>query len=162
VRRFIKAGLCGKPVTERYVLGMIVGLCAFHENKTTVYDALLADKDLLADDAWRLFEVEGDKELTLAARDKYSPGDNTWTYALLRLANEEKLPRARLLDASLDALKRDFAQFHAGWFSQFHEALEPNLSERAERCERYLGLLGSRIPPTVSFALKSLQILEKE
>ena len=45
---------------------------------------------------------------TLAARDKYSRGDNSWTHALLRLANEKKLPRARLLDASLDALKLGF------------------------------------------------------
>jgi hypothetical protein len=162
VRRLIRQGLCRAPETDHYVLGMIVGVCAFHDNKNTVYSALLEDSDLLERDVWRLFEVEGEKEFCLASRDKYSRGDNHWTYALVRLAREKRLSRARLLDASLDSLQRDFAQFHAGWFSQFHEALDPTVTERQERCPSYLALLASKIPPTVSFALKALRILAAE
>jgi len=162
VRRFVREGLCRAPETDHYALGMIVGVCAYHDNKNTIYSALLKDPDLIQNDIWRLFEVEGDKEFCLASRDKYSRADNHWTYALVRLAREEKLPRARLLDASLDALQRDFAQFHAGWFSQFHEALEPTPNERQERYGAYLALLASKIPPTVSFALKAIQILVAE
>src|SRR5262249_43927225 len=98
----------------------------------------------------------------LAARDKYAhKPEGTWLHTLVALACEGKLARDRLLDASLDALGRDFAQFRAGWFSRFHEALEPTHEERASRAERYLHLLGSRIPPTISFALKALAILDK-
>lgn len=162
VRRLVRQGLCGAPETDQYILGMIVAVCPFHDNKRTIYDALLEDPELLEKDVWRIFEVEGDKDLTLAARDKYSRAENHWTYALVRLAQEKTLSRARLLDASLDALQKDFAQFHAGWFSQFHDALEPTPQERLERCDVYLALLASKIPPTVSFALKALQILDAE
>ena len=93
VRRLVRQGLCRAPQTDHYVLGMIVGVCPYYESKKTIYDALLDDPDLLQNDVWRLFEVEGDKDLTLAARDKYSHGDNRWTYALLRLAREHKLAR---------------------------------------------------------------------
>ena len=159
VRRLVRQGLCQAPETDHYVLGMIVGVCAYHDRVNTIYSALLEDSDLLEKDVWRLFEVEGDKEFCLASRDKFSRADNHWTYALVRLAKEKKLPRARLLDASLNTLQRDFAQFHASWFSQFHESLEPTLNERQERCAAYLALLASKIPPTVSFALKAVQIL---
>ena len=162
VRRFVCQGLCRAPRTDHYVLGMIVGVCAYHDNKNTIYSALLEDPDLLQNDIWRLFEVEGEKEFCLASRDKYSRADNHWTYALVRLAQEQKLSRARLLDASLDALQRDFAQFHAGWFSQFHGALVPTPKERQERHGAYLALLASKIPPTVSFALTAIQILVAE
>jgi hypothetical protein len=162
LRRLVREGLCRKPETDHYVLGMMVGVCVYFDNKKTIYTALLEDPELLEKDVWRLFEVEGDKEFCLASRDKYSRGDNHWSYALIRLAKEKKLSRSRLLDASLDTLQRDFAQFHAGWFSQFHEALEPTVNERQERFGSYLALLASKIPPTVSFALKALQILAAE
>jgi Family of unknown function (DUF6493) len=162
VRRFVRQGMCRAPETDHYVLGMIVGVCAYHDNVNTIYSALLEDSDLLEKDVWRLFEVEGDKEFCLAARDKYSRADNHWTYALVRLAKENKLSRARLLDASLNTLQRDFAQFHAGWFSQLHEAIEPTPKERQERSSTYLTLLASKVPPTVSFALNAIQTLVAE
>ena len=93
VRRFVCQGLCRAPDTDHYALGMIVGVCAYHDNKNTIYSALLEDPELLQNDIWRLFEVEGDKEFCLAARDKYSRADNRWTYALVRLAQENKLSR---------------------------------------------------------------------
>lgn len=157
VRRLIREGLCRKPDSDNYTLLLITNLCAFHESKRTIYDALVDDPDLLRDDIWRVFEVEGDSSSSLAGRDKYTKRpENTWAHALLQLAKENKLPRGRLLDASLDALARDFGTFQAGWFSRFHEALEPTLPERAELAQAYLALLGSRVAPTVSFALKAI------
>src|SRR5262249_28739655 len=126
-----------------------------------VRDAFLNDPELLEREVWRLFEVEGNGEFSLAARDKYSRNEATWEAGLVALAAEESLPRARLLDASLDALQRDFAQFRAGWFSRFHEALEPTIEERSERRERYLDLVSSKIPPTMSFALSALSKLDR-
>jgi hypothetical protein len=66
------------------------------------------------------------------------------------------IDRSRLLTATLDALGRDFAPFRAGWFSRLHEALKPSRDERAKLTERYLDLLNSRVPATVSFAVKAL------
>ena len=48
---------------------------------------------------------------------------------------------------------RDFSTYRAGWFSRFHESLAPTDDERAERADAYLGLLRSRVGPTVSFAV---------
>jgi hypothetical protein len=159
VRRLERAGLCQRPSTDHYVLGMITfGPSRFGP---PVREALLSDPELLEREVWRLFEVEGGGEFSLAARDKYCRPEMTWETGLVALAGEGVLPRGRLLDASLDALERDFAQFRAGWFSRFHEALQPTLDERAERVERYLDLVSSKIPPTVSFALSALTKLDR-
>ena len=66
-----------------------------------------------------------------------------------------------LLDASLDALAHDFAQFRAGWFSRFHDLLEPTSDEQWARRERYLALLGSSVPTTVSWALRIVDKIDK-
>src|SRR5262249_10185162 len=116
VRRLWCEGLCQKPTHDNYLLGLLDG----HSNLLGRYDRgskwLLANPDLVVD-AWRLFEIEGSGEFSLAARDKYSSAENTWETGLVELAAQGKLPRARLLDASLDALERDYAQFRASWFS---------------------------------------------
>jgi hypothetical protein len=60
IRRLIHAGLCHKPDSDNYTLGMITNVCPYHDSKGTIYDALVEDPDLLRHDVWRLFEVEGD------------------------------------------------------------------------------------------------------
>jgi Family of unknown function (DUF6493) len=159
VRRLMREGLCHRPETDNYWLGLFDTrmLPGFGKG---VRDGLLADPDLL-EDVWKVFEIEGGGEYSLAAHDKYMRAELSWETGLVQLANEGKLSRARLLDASLEALARDFAQFRAGWFSRFHEALQPTLDERAERAERYLHLLASKISPTVSFALNALSLLDR-
>jgi hypothetical protein len=162
VRRLVRDGLCRRPTNDNYLLGLL----NLHDDDLgrfgDVRKGMLADPDFLEDDLWKLFEIEGGGEYSLANRDKFAhKPENRWSDSLVQLAYEEKLPRDRLLDASLDALERDFAQYRAGWFSRFHEALKPTLDERAARTKRYLALLGSRIPPTVSFALKAISQLEK-
>ena len=160
VRRLERAGLCRRPETDSYILGMIPGVVGGLP-RANIGEALRQDPELIKREVWRLFEVEGAGEYSLAAHDKYCPADGNWERAIVTFAAEGKLPRGRLLDASLDALERDFSQFRAGWFSRFHEALEPTIDERAERLARYLNLLASKIPPTVSFALAALSKLER-
>jgi Family of unknown function (DUF6493) len=160
VRRLERAGLCRRPDTDHYVLGLIQCVAPWGV-MPSVHEALLSDPELLEREVWHLFEVEGSGEFSLAAYDKYSRDEATWETALVSLAADGTLPRDRLLDASLAALERDFAQFRAGWFSRFHEALQPTLDERAERVELYLNLLASKIPPTVSFALSALSKLDR-
>jgi hypothetical protein len=165
VRLLMKAGLCRKPQHENYVLGMLHHFqgAAFYLGKDCgVLDTLLEEPDLL-EDVWRLFELEGGGEYSLAAHDKYrkQPADR-WDRSLAELSRRGILPRERLLDASLDALDRGFAQFRVGWFSSFHELLEPTIDERIARTDKYLHLLASPIPPTVSFALKAISLIDRQ
>lgn len=156
VRTLAREGFIAKPETADYTIAMIG--CVWPDSPLGL---LRADPGLLDDEVWRLFTVEGAGENSLAARDKYSQDERSWSYALHTLCSEGKLDRDRLLDDSLGALNRDFAQFRAGWFAHFHEALSPTLEERAARIDGYLALLASPIPPTVSFALKALTVLDK-
>jgi len=163
VRKLMKLGLCDKPVSDQYIVAMIAGMRAFllSARGVSLKEALLAEPDLLETDIWRLFEVEGDQENSLAAQDKYSPPGQSWESTLCELAREKAISRARLLDASLEALQRDFIQFRSGWFSRFHESLTPTLEERRERTQEYGKLIGSSIPTTVSFAVKALAQVDR-
>ncbi len=167
VRRMAGEGLCALPRSDGYYRGLIgqtrrsVRTPGGKHRWVPVLETLRKNPDLLREDVWRLFEVEGSSQQNLASADKYSAKECTWTVALTALAADGTLPRDRLLSCSLDALERDFLQFRAGWFSRFHEQLQPTPEERAELMGRYLALLGSRIPPTVAFALKALAVLDK-
>jgi hypothetical protein len=161
VRRLVHEGICRRPDSDNYFLGLLEVNDAVFGRHQDVRNAMLQDPIFLKEDLWRLFEIEGGGEYSLANREKYAKPEKQWCTVLVQLATEQKLPRGRLLDASLEALERDFAQFRAGWFSRFHEMLQPTLDERVARVERYLRLLASHNSPTVSFALASLKILEK-
>lgn len=170
IRLLYEAGLCEKPTNDGYILGMIESLPGWIMNHEGLWDKdmSLADRirtapDIRDEDVWRLFEVEGGGDLSLATFDKYI-GDKKvggWAAALAELAADGTLSRDRLLDESLHALERDFAQFRAGWFSRFHEHLKPSIEERSVRLDQYLRLLGSSIPPTASLALKAIALLDK-
>ena len=169
IRLLYDAGLCDKPSGEGYILGMIEGLPGWRiapsslwDKETTLAERIRRTPDIRDDDVWRLFEVEGGGDLSLSSFDKYiSKKIGGWSDALIELSADGTLSRDRLLDESLNALERDFAQFRAGWFSRFHDAMQPTLQERAARRDQYLRLLGSSIPPTVSFALKAISQLDK-
>ncbi|MEN3279943.1 MAG: hypothetical protein V7607_1083 [Solirubrobacteraceae bacterium] len=160
VRRLVRAGLIDAPDADGYILGLVAlpQTLAWEREGVTVREVLLDDRDLLSHEIWRTFEVEGGGEVSLAALDKYRGG---WTETMLELSASGHLARDRLLDASLAALARDFSSFRAGWYSRFHEALEPTASERAARTDAYLRLLSSHVANTVSFALKALNRLAK-
>ncbi len=159
----VAEGLCDKPDAPNWSVGFIDWLrnVAWRENRD-LPDLLRERPDFLADDLWGLFEFDGVADVNLAGSDKYRKRQTAWSTALCTLSAEGLIPRDRLLDASLEALARDFVQMRAGWFSRFHEELKPTLEERAARVDRYLLLLGSTIPPTVSFAVKALQKLDKK
>lgn len=148
IRKLERRGLIGRPETDMYVLGMVVGA-----RRLTPLEMLRQDPELLREIP-HLFRVEGGGENSLAAHDKYSR--NGWSEALLELSRSGDVSRNDLLDHSLHALSLDFASFRAGWFSRFHEALKPTLDERAARSDDYLRLLQSRNGPTQSMALKAL------
>lgn len=163
-RALVRASLCQPPKHENYVLEALNCIWPRYEKgkeQPRLVDLLLKERDWLESDFWRLFEVEGNGEVSLANCEKYSKSKDTWTDALVELSRRGVLPRDQLLDASLEALSRDFIQFRAGWFSRFHEALEPTTAERAARIDVYLRLLASSIPPTAAFAVNAVSIVEK-
>ncbi len=128
-RNLIATGAAHKPDSDAYTLALVSHPQSFDLSsgpdgwrRVSVMAVLRRNPDLLVEDVWRIFEVEGGGENSLAAYDKYSSEENRWRAALVELGNDGSLDRERLLDASLDALQRGFAQFRAQWFSAFHEA----------------------------------------
>jgi hypothetical protein len=172
LRLAVRRGLIERPETEAWTRGLVSGIGGpeRHANLESVYLGLLEDSELLEDEVWRLFEVDCGTELSNATAwvakvdDRSTPGwdhgANRWTYALTRLADEKRLERDRLLDASLDALTRDFRPSMVGWYAGFHEALEPSEEERTARIERYLALLTSPVPAVVNAGLAALRAVE--
>jgi len=160
-RRLIRRGLIESPTSESYLVGLIAlprslfVLNLSSDTRPQLVDALRADPHLLGGDIWRLFAFDGNRDFSFA---NYS---SEWEPALLTLCEEGLLSRDRLLDETLAALGCDFIQHRAGFFSRLHEALKPSVEERATRVETYMGLLPSAIPPTVTFAVKALKVLQK-
>ena len=156
VLELVRAGACAAPASDAWIEGLM-GAGPRHPGGPA---ALLRQEPALLAQVWRLFEVEGGGERSLAACDKYSTAEATWQTGLLALAAQGELGREALLDATLAALARDFAPFRAGWHSRFHEALGPTPAEQAPRQAAYRGLLGSQAGPTVALALAALEALE--
>jgi hypothetical protein len=161
VRRLVRAGLCERPRSSRYVHGMIATLSAF-ASQHNVLQELRDDPGLLDDEVWDIFETEPERGMLSLLPAEASPWPaSRWEGALAVLAGEGRISRSRLIDASLAGLERDFHELRSRWFALMHETLRPTLDEQAERVDRYLGLMSSRNPSTVSFALKVLSALEK-
>ena len=108
-----------------------------------------------------MFEVEGGTGLSLTTHDNEQPPSRRWDQTLRALSEEGRLSRPRLLDASLDALARDFDPYQARWFPRFHDLLAPTDEECLGRADRYLALLSSRNSATVSWALKAVKRIDK-
>lgn len=170
VRVAVRAGMVERPETDGWVRGMINGVGEWGRRSVdSVYNGLLADRELLKDEVWRIFEVDCGSELRWAvtydykAAENFRPrlerGENVWTYGLTRLAAEGHLDRERLVDASLEALLRDFRGTTIGWYVHFHEALEPTREERQARLDRYLLLIASPTPAIVKLGLTALKAI---
>ena len=171
VRRAVREGLIERPDDIRYVEGIVFGVAPWGTLPAidSTYDALLADPTLLDEDVWLLFEhdvagtlananasVPTGKEI-VPGHPQYERGENLWVRAFVRLAAEGRLDRTRLLDASLDALMRDFRASGVGWYATLHEALEPTEDERRARVDRYLALATSSAPAAVKEGLTALK-----
>lgn len=116
---------------------------------------LVENREALHPVLLKVFEIEGNSEDNLAGIDKYCKTERTWAWHLLQLCEDGWYSRAELLACCLGTLERDWPQFRAGWFSRFHDQLAPTLEEMTPHAACYLGMLQSRIPPTVTLALKA-------
>jgi len=169
VRAAVREGLIEHPDLTAYTNALVSTLGAGERywSEDSVYEALISDERLLDEDVWRIFEVDASHELASAhvyeQKEHHVLGKvigNRWLYALTRLAQEGRLDRGRLLDASLAALQRDFRASSVGWYAKLHEALEPTREEREARVETYLALLASPVPSVVKEGVTALKKLD--
>lgn len=153
-RRLVKEGLCERPDGDGYVLAMIYEAShrgsGWSKKKEELFEE---DPELLDDDVWRVFEVEGNRDVSLTGNER------KWSTLLLGWVETKRLDRGRMLDATLSALARDFPQHKAGFYSRLHDAMKPTPEETAKRAAAYVELLGSRISPTVSLATRVVESL---
>jgi Family of unknown function (DUF6493) len=164
IRRFVRAGLCPTPQSERYILEMIRGLGFDYAQKKSLKQHLLDDPDLLTNEIWRIFELVPARETIIPVSDAGHPGSayvSSWAATLRELSQEGKLDRQRLLAASLSSLAGNTEARNTGWFQKFHELLEPTPDERQRLHASYLQLLNHPIPGVAGMALSALAILEK-
>ena len=124
---------------------------------------MLKDPGLLEHEIWRIFETEPEPRSTglLTPVEFIGRPDTLWEVALVDLAQEGRISRERLLDATILGLSRDLHKLRARWFAILHDRLKPTPAELAARVTRYLDLLGSRNPSTVSLALPIVRNLVK-
>jgi hypothetical protein len=161
VRRLVQERFCERPRSARATHAMLMALERGLLGDD-LYSTLRADDQLRDEEIWDVFEFEpmpGGQATPVS----YSniPDEYRWEVILAKLAGEGRMSRARLLDASLGGLEREFPEMRARWYALTHEAPAPTIDERAARVDRYLGLAGSRNPSTVTFALKALALLER-
>ena len=79
--------------TDDYVLAMVGGLGGRHEQEVRLF--MLRHDHALRDQVfWRVFEVEGGGEISLANIDKFSREEFNWHNTVVLLANEGTLERA--------------------------------------------------------------------
>jgi hypothetical protein len=156
VHALVASGVIQRPDSDAYAHGLM-GLVRRHGRKHL--------REYLAEDAGlaavlpRIFDVEGDADLSLANVDKYIGNSESWARQLLGLCADGTLDPALLLDKTLGALERDWPQYRAGWFKSFHEQLAPTTEQMQPHAARYLHLCHSRIPPTVTLALDAVDAL---
>jgi len=159
VHKFVASGLMPRPDCDEYTLGLMLLFTDFRHTPTA--EELFAEDPGLKDALLRIFDIEGTQDVSLTSVDKYlRKGRSTWALRLIGLSEAGVYPRGLLVDKALSSLERGWIQYRSGWFSSFHIELAPTASEMRPHAARYLALLGSRIPPTVTFALGCVASLE--
>jgi hypothetical protein len=170
VRKLNRAGIGNLSDSDVCISGMMASIDRFYvRDSTSIYERLVADPELLEHLIWRLFEVQRPNSLNFSARDEFRNSGvwaddgqkrDGWLEAFVRLSNEGQLSRDRLLDASLQAIEREFPDAMSRWFPKLHEALQPTLDDRQKFLPRYWSFLNSSNSSTVNFALELIQRLE--
>jgi hypothetical protein len=161
VQHLIATGLVPRPDTDNYVLGLI---SLPHVTRDTKKLQALFDADPgLRPSLLRVFDIEGNADISLTSSDKYYRNPAwAWPTLLLSMVADGITTREVLLDRTLGALEKDWPQYRSGWFSRFHAELDPDAAAMRLHLPRYLALCASRIPPTVAFALDALKKLDAD
>lgn len=155
VRLLERLGLLALEADDDYVLALVGGL-GNRRGEASRAGQLRADPGLL-ERLWRVFEVEGGGEISLANIDKFSPPAASWQVTFRELVADGSLDRERVLGSCLQALQRDFGSYRAGWFSALYASLEPTPEEASRHQENYRALLRSQVTATVSLGALCLR-----
>ena len=156
VRELVKLKLCKKPTSDSYYVGMIGGLAHRPWNQvkagkgTTVFKELKKDPELLKHDVWRLFEIEGDSQNSLANIDRFDK--TNWSGALIELSKKGKLSRKRLLDSAISAMGLGFNHYRSKWFLDFFDTMQPTEAELKSRISEFLNLMSASTPNVAKWA----------
>jgi hypothetical protein len=162
VHRMVKDGLIDRPDEPGYVAGAAMGIRDIPRRQRAgsvrpLADVLRGEQEWLRTDLWQLFAIE-DSGLTAQGG---GGGHQSWLEALCELEADGTVPRERLLDETLGALRRDFTPHNSRFFHKLYDALEPTVDEHAARLDDLLALLASEDPAVVGFALRPLGQLER-
>lgn len=138
--------------SDDYVLALVGGLRGWRMDDVLAY-LLRNDHELREQVFWRVFEVEGGGEVSLATTWY---GDSAWHETVVAFAADGTLDRTRVLRSALEALNRDFSSYRAGWFSRLYTALAPTPEEAAADQDLLHLTLASLVTASVSLAVKTL------
>lgn len=144
-----RLGLVDLDPDDTYVLALV---CAGPDAAW-----LRADADLTHGALWRVFEVEGGGEVSLANVDRFRRDGSSWTETFVALVADGTLPRDRVLRECLRALRGDFAAYRAAWFLTTYDTLAPTLAEQAAHQDDLRALPRSSVKPTVAAAVRRLR-----
>jgi uncharacterized protein DUF6493 len=179
VRGLVRAGLVARPDVPEYVTKMPNALASEavlrpEETSKSIEQQLLDDHDLLQDEIFRLFSVEG-SATALYWADAWLPqqfewrdgkrvrGDAkpeaTWQKTLARLARRGLIDFGRLLDESIAVFLRDLRPTHFGWYVGMHDALAPTLDEMTAHSAQYQRLLAADTSLAVGVGQRALEQL---
>lgn len=104
LRRLVRSGACPKPATDGYIEQMVRCRAGARGDERPLTTVLRQDPELLADEVWRVFEVDpqnGNLFLHDEADWNRWRGPISWGAAFVELAASGGLDRFRLLSSSL-------------------------------------------------------------
>lgn len=159
IRTLERLGLVQLEPDETYVLAAVGGIG--DRFSATRAATLRGDPDLIERVVWRMFEVEGGGEVSLANVDKFSADHAGWRAAFIELTADGTLPREQILTSCLRALNRDLGAYRAGWYARLYDGLEPTVEEITRHQVELRALLRSTVTATVTFAVNKLRLLDK-
>jgi hypothetical protein len=145
VRELMRAGVIERPSTEGYIRLLANSYLEIDPER---------DADVMETEIWRLFEVE------TSAFDRFPELDG-WGRRLSEWSQRGQIDRDRLINATVDALWRNFRLPIRTGLLRFLETLDPTEDEIVVREESFRELLRSEYGPIVGLALKSLARLQK-
>lgn len=166
LRGWIRDGLCRKPTADGYYrqfAGHLMRTGFYHrgEKVPPISAQLLADPALL-DDVEGLFRVEHNGFNTNGWLTKgAAPDYESWTDALVKLADQGHLDRAELLALALQGLRLDLKQNQLAGFHGFYKRMAPTAEEQLRHQGDYIALLCQPVGHVVKFAIEMLAAVEK-
>ena len=136
---------------DEYVLAVMQVTCGPLRDHLVLNDGPFRQRAV-----WRLFEVPGGGEVSLANFDKYYEKSGGWGTSFVSYATSGALPRDRVLHCCLEALSRGFGSYVSGWFSTLYRSIEPTVEEIATHEKVLRTLLSSTVGATVTLAVGAL------